>query len=441
MLLCFCFGSSAALFSVNATIGSINSVSNNFELYSESSGTLTCQIQATAISPFLVSADSINTAGSIIYNSSGKASGFSNSANNSAVYQQDIIVMVRLANNSNSDLFINTGYMSVGASLTNFSTTANIDPQWQGVSYENLGGNLLDVITTVGTSGNIQGRWASDFTYNSGLVIPKKSVLYSQIIFHIYTYDYNLTTFPITADKYAKKINSVNLVNPSSSLVRVIDDFVLMNSDYNSIEILSDLDMLYQKSVSILSSVDDVNYNIDALNTEMQKQFTDFQIHLNNLMHTQSQQLNNIRSEQQETNQNITAQTEQQEQQYNEFSANSDASDTNNVSNQITSSTNAVKEKVGLFSFFDNIVIGMSDIFEKNHERHLVLPALDVPLPEETVHIWDRKEFDFEELENNFSVIITVVRFATVAICYVAMINGAYAIFHKFFNMKDSGND
>lgn len=441
MLLCAClfFGSSAKLFFANATSGSINSVSQNFELYNNN-GTLTLQVQASACSPYITQFESVAYAYNSIIGSPNSAGNQSNTGSFNQVYQlyaqQDFIYMFRLANNTNEDLFINTGYLSALISTAE-NATSNPDPDWWGCYYEILGGNLFDTITSVSSSGTVQYRWSSPFTYNSGLVIPAKSVLYSQIVQHLY-YAYDSigmtggsVSGPYDADKFARKINTITLGNPTSSQVSTITNFTLMNADYNSIEEVEKLNSIYGQLVTLYNMELSKLGNIQSITNALQLQnHTDL-----NQIHNDLQSLINKDTE---INSNIVDQTEQQEQQYNEFSSHVDSSDNAAISSTISSGTNAVKERIGLFSFFDGIVNDMSDLVASDHQRELVLPALDIPLPEETVHIWDRREFNFDELENNFSGILTVVRFATVAICYSAIIKGSLSIFHKFIGVKDS---
>lgn len=438
MLLCAClfFGSSVKLFSVNATSGSINSVSQNFELYNNN-GTLTLQVQASACSPYDISTFGVPASfnGTITGNTSSTATIQSGSiySDYTHVVQQDFIYMFRLANNTNEDLFINTGYLSALISTAE-NATSNPDPDWWGCYYEILGGNLFDTITSVSTGGTVQYRWSSPFTYNSGLVIPAKSVLYSQVVQHlIMTMQNPLPTLgnPFLPDKFARKINTITLGNPTSSQVSPITNFTLMNADYNSIEEVEKLNSIYGQLVTLYNMELSKLGNIQSITNALQLQnHTDL-----NQIHNDLQSLINKDTE---INSNIVDQTEQQEQQYNEFSSHVDSSDNAAISSTISSGTNAVKERIGLFSFFDGIVNDMSDLVASDHQRELVLPALDIPLPEETVHIWDRREFNFDELENNFSGILTVVRFATVAICYSAIIKGSLSIFHKFIGVKDS---
>lgn len=256
--------------SVFATSGSINSVSQNFELYSNN-GTLTLQVQASACSPYDISTFGVPASfnGTITGNTSSTATIQSGSiySDYTHVVQQDFIYMFRLANNTNEDLFINTGYLSALISTAE-NATSNPDPDWWGCYYEILGGNLFDTITSVSTGGTVQYRWSSPFTYNSGLVIPAKSVLYSQVVQHlIMTMQNPLPTLsnPFLPDKFARKINTITVGNPTSSQVAPITNFTLMNADYNSIEEIGLLTTIHNDLVSLISNnhTDLTNIKVD----------------------------------------------------------------------------------------------------------------------------------------------------------------------------------
>lgn len=259
--------------SVFATSGSINSVSQNFELYNNN-GTLTLQVQASACSPYITQFESVAYAYNSIIGSANNAGNQSNTGSFNQVYQlyaqQDFIYMFRLANNTNEDLFINTGYLSALISTAE-NATSNPDPDWWGCYYEILGGNLFDTITSVSTGGTVLYRWSSPFTYNSGLVIPAKSVLYSQVVQHLY-YAYDSigmtggsVSGPYDADKFARKINTITLSSPSSSQISPITNFILMNADYNSIEEIGLLTTIHNDLVTLISNnhTDLTNIKVD----------------------------------------------------------------------------------------------------------------------------------------------------------------------------------
>lgn len=419
MLLCLFCGSSLGFFSVKAdTVPSYSP--SVYGDYNSTDGFINAEVRVVSFNPYYEDFHFTN------YRDF--------EPHYTGIVKQDYFISVTLRNRTNTDATCaNNFFGALTLSRNNITLPPSSEYHYtfacesSGWSIKELSSNIATIYIGGGDSSanTIQIIPTSDLFDGPQCAIPANSkitfymILTNTLAWKAYTnndgnYLLNVSVFPRYSDRPITSINyNVNQSwQQSSQPIRyqqkviegIEDQLIIANAQLNDIK----------------------NNQVIAHSTEVIQ---------NQLMDTL---INNQTDQQNEISSNITDQTQQQQENYDAFSANTDASDSSNISSTISGGTDAVKEKMGLFSFFDGIVSDLSDVLTKNHERHLVLPALDVPLPEETVHIWDRKEFDFEELENNFGAILTVVRFATVAICYVTMINGAYHLFHKFIGVKDS---
>ena len=425
MLLCLCFGSSAALFSVNADtlpdntssyFQDINITDTENNVVGHVVYSLNVLDSYITNQTYVADLDMIpktfvpytTSSGSTIYFVQGTNYGGNyhegynsyTSYSYSAIYCTPVNVVCTFSNYS--DKYINIP-QEIRTTL-NITASGSTNFQPDDIGYSADAGNV--------NSNDIYVNLYNDYVYfdfgnqyrrvdsNSFWLPPHLSCMcsFTIYIYHAYRTTSASSFTPWTFSARNVEVRSTDVTN------RTLSDYIPMYND---------------------------SYNLYAIANQQQQTNQTIQ-------REQDQTQNAINQQGQATQSAIQSQTEQSEQQYNEFSAGSDSSDSSNINGAISGGTDAVKQKMGLFSFFDGIVNSMSDILTSDHERHLVLPALDVPLPEETVHVWDRKEFDFDELENNFGALLTVVRFATVALCYSVMISGAYNIFHKFIGVKDS---
>ena len=397
-----CFGFSAKLFSVNADTV-IQSERNVYAGITGNNGNAGIQIYAYSLKPYIF--DSSETGFTRIYNA-GTSLSYSTIRSWTTVIAQEYVFQVRMYNYSDDIVVYNSATMQFLPQRPAVTDPADTNHEY-GYSVKDMANNP-DYSYQISTSGYIQIKSSN----GEAMHVPPHCIRVFDFV--VTSYCNEMSGYGRFLDAYDVPLSSVAF--ESGAALNVNNNFRVYDIDYNLYEVEADLDSIYQTNIAFRA---DMNAKLQSINSK-----------LDTLIHNQTQQQTEISS-------NITSQTEQQEQQYNEFSAGSDSSDSSNINSAISGGTDAVKQKMGLFSFFDGIVNSMSDILTSDHERHLVLPALDVPLPDETVHVWDRKEFDFEELENNFGALLTVVRFATVALCYSVMISGAYNIFHKFIGVKD----
>lgn len=177
--------------------------------------------------------------------------------------EQEFVILIRLTNPLPHDLFINTGYLTLSINLTSPTFGTNWNRWNTGMELKDIGGTLSENVTSIGgsTANNIsfQIRWNSQYSYNNGLVLPQKSILYTHAVISLHSYYYvNGTTINDAFNSFMSTLsnggnfynlsytiasgNDLSFTNPISSQVSTIDSFFLPNADYNSIAILNSVD-------------------------------------------------------------------------------------------------------------------------------------------------------------------------------------------------------
>lgn len=134
---------------------------------------------------------------------------------------------------------------------------------------------MFGYIGGLGSDSVISYRWSSDYSYRGNLVIPSKTILYAQVVQHNYMMMENsLPTMgnPFNPDKFARKVSSILVSNPTSNNVSIIDNFEIANADYNSIEQLYLLDDIHNQLVTIYNSFGSQLASIESINNSLKLQ-------------------------------------------------------------------------------------------------------------------------------------------------------------------------
>lgn len=116
---------------------------------------------------------------------------------------------------------------------------------------------------------------------------------------------------------------------------------------------------------------------------------------------------------------------------YNDLTRPSD-SDVNSASGTL-SDTSDVTAKTGLFSSIDNITQGVFNLFVNPGGTELIFPGFAMKIDEVSYNVWDDTTYNLSDIDNKFSGLMSVVRFATSLLVYLALIRYLINTYHRIF--------
>ena len=104
--------------------------------------------------------------------------------------------------------------------------------------------------------------------------------------------------------------------------------------------------------------------------------------------------------------------------------------------------TDAV-ENVNALQLADTISTGFFDLFSSDDigDPVLTFPAFSIEVDGVTYDVWDDMEYNLNELEKPFSVLLAAVRFGTVGLCYFKLIEYLHRVYEKIFMQSVGGSD
>lgn len=116
---------------------------------------------------------------------------------------------------------------------------------------------------------------------------------------------------------------------------------------------------------------------------------------------------------------------------YNDLTRPSD-SDVNSASG-VLSDTSDVTAKTGLFTSIDNITQGVFNLFSNPGSTELIFPGFGMEIDEVSYNVWDDTTYNLSDIDNKFSGLMSVVRFATCLLVYLALIRYLINTYHRIF--------
>lgn len=107
-------------------------------------------------------------------------------------------------------------------------------------------------------------------------------------------------------------------------------------------------------------------------------------------------------------------------------------SDVNSASGTL-SDTSDVTEKIGLFTSIDNLTQGFFDLFANPGSTTLTFPGFGMEINGVSYDIWADTNYNLSDINNKFGGLVSVVRFASSLLVYLALIRYLVNTYHRIF--------
>lgn len=116
---------------------------------------------------------------------------------------------------------------------------------------------------------------------------------------------------------------------------------------------------------------------------------------------------------------------------YNDLTRPSD-SDVNSASGTL-SDTSDVTAKTGLFTSIDNLTQGVFSLFANPGSTTLTFPGFGLEIDGVSYDVWADTAFNLSDIDDKFGGLVSVVRFATSLLVYLALIRYLINTYHRIF--------
>lgn len=116
---------------------------------------------------------------------------------------------------------------------------------------------------------------------------------------------------------------------------------------------------------------------------------------------------------------------------YNDLTRPSD-SDVDSASGKL-SDTSDVKAATGLFSSIDNLTQGVFNLFANPGSTTLTFPGFGMEVDGVSYDVWADTAYNLSDIDDKFSGLMSVVRFATSLLVYLALIRYLINTYHRIF--------
>lgn len=116
---------------------------------------------------------------------------------------------------------------------------------------------------------------------------------------------------------------------------------------------------------------------------------------------------------------------------YNDLTRPSD-SDVNSASGTL-SDTSDVTAKTGLFTSIDNLTQGVFNLFANPGSTTLTFPGFGMEVNGVSYDIWADTKYDLSDIDDKFGGLVSVVRFASALLVYLALIRYLINTYHRIF--------
>ena len=116
---------------------------------------------------------------------------------------------------------------------------------------------------------------------------------------------------------------------------------------------------------------------------------------------------------------------------YNDLTRPSD-SDVNSASGSL-SDTSDVEAATGLFTSIDNLTQGVFNLFSNPGSTELTFPGFRLEIDGASYDVWADTVYNLSAIDDKFSGLMSVVRFATTLLVYLALIRYLINAYHRIF--------
>ena len=97
------------------------------------------------------------------------------------------------------------------------------------------------------------------------------------------------------------------------------------------------------------------------------------------------------------------------------------------------SDTSDVTAKTGLFTSIDNLTQGVFNLFANPGSTILTFPGFGVEIDGVSYNVWADTKYNLSDIDNKFGGLMSVVRFATALLVYLALIRYLVNTYHRIF--------
>lgn len=97
------------------------------------------------------------------------------------------------------------------------------------------------------------------------------------------------------------------------------------------------------------------------------------------------------------------------------------------------SDTSDVTAKTGLFSSIDNLTQGVFNLFANPGSTELTFPGFGMKIDGVSYDVWEDTSYNLTDIDNKFGGLMSVVRFATTLLVYLALIRYLVNTYHRIF--------
>lgn len=116
---------------------------------------------------------------------------------------------------------------------------------------------------------------------------------------------------------------------------------------------------------------------------------------------------------------------------YNDLTRPSDSA-VNSASGTL-SDTSDVTAKTGLFTSIDNLTQGVFNLFSNPGSTTLTFPGFGLEIDGVSYDVWSDTKYNLSDIDNKFGGLVSVVRFATSLLVYLALIRYLINTYHRIF--------
>lgn len=104
-----------------------------------------------------------------------------------------------------------------------------------------------------------------------------------------------------------------------------------------------------------------------------------------------------------------------------------------NSAGETLSDTSDVKAATGLFTSIDNITQGVFNLFANPGSTELTFPGFGMKINGVSYDVWADTNYNLSDLDDKFGGLVSVVRFATSLLVYLALIRYLINTYHRIF--------
>lgn len=305
------------------------------------------------------------------------------------------------------NFYNNTGYYAtfdayqVTISLLNFIYNNDSGVNWGNTYFANFSHTYGDAVIISALSDRLNIRFGKDVMYNNGVLIAPSVPTTFTVSFDI------ITNFNI----YGTNVPNANVTGRVDSIYGSVN-----GAASTSITTYPN----YKTQNDIISGLGD---GIQGQTQQQQQQ------HQEQMQQEQQQHQEQMQQQQQQHEE----QMQQSQEQYDEFTDDGSAEG----ESFITGTDSTVKEKIGIFTFLDTMLENLLGLFDApDGDAVITFPAFSMEIGGETHQIWADTQFNLTSLDDDFSVLLTAVRFGTVATVYFALINFLGDTYSRIFGGK-----